>query len=71
MNVPLLNLCRLCLFKSELIGEDENYIGSSQEISQIIDKIFAGKVRTSNRLRKKIIFAMAKYSFVVPIPFSR
>lgn len=37
-------LCRLCLFKSEILGTDENYIESGQEIGEMLEEIFNQKV---------------------------
>lgn len=44
MNNPRPYICRLCLFKSEIIDGDENYIESGQELGEIIKELFNGKV---------------------------
>lgn len=44
-------LCRLCLFKIELLEEDQKLIENNQEIETIILEIFSGKVKLHSRLK--------------------
>lgn len=44
MEDPRPYICRLCLFKSEVLEEEEHYVESSQEIFSILTEVFKGQV---------------------------